>query len=464
MNWISEFFFCVGSMCITGSLATGLYMLMRGGMRKGKTGIELQTIKIVILMYLLPVAYLAVRMTRIGVSAEDLYSTGYFGVSTSPLFIKVFCVVGVIWLIGLVVGVHKRHGEERKLRAILALSIPINDPRWDEILKAECERYHLKGVEICQNELIISPMTVNVFRPRVVVPMGQFTDREKYIIIEHEVNHIRKHDVVWKRIAMLASWLHWFNPLNYMVLDWLSQEQEIECDLHVCTTTEHFTTKEYFSFMLSLIERSRNYLYSSGLSNSEDKLVRRIESVRDRKDRGKASKFMLLGISLILIAISVLPTYAMARKVAEAEEQWLADTEVMNLSAAAEENSASEPQVIQVVETVVENDEVDMSAAGSTYSSVVVVDIPGKANTRYNFKAQSMEVGDTVDISVRCVDTDVLFWIGIKNVNTNVAWYIPGNEILQHTFTVTEAGTYRAFVENRSDVDAAFVGSIIYPY
>jgi hypothetical protein len=74
-----------------------------------------------------------------------------------------------------------------------------------------------------------------------------------------------------------------------------------------------------------------------------------------------------------------------------------------------------------------------------------------------------MRVGDIVSITIQCDNPDVPFWIGIKNVNTNVARYVSGTDFLVRRFTVNEAGTYRAFVENVSDTDAEFYGSMIYP-
>lgn len=468
MNWISEFFFCVGSMSIAGSVAAGLYCLFRKRLRRAKSGMAIQILKIIVIMYLFPVSYLAVRTMRMGVSVEYLYATGYFGINTSPLFIKIFSLVGLIWLLGLVVGIFKGIIQYRKLRGMMLFNIPVSDPKLEEILREECGRYHLDGVKLCENEMILSPMVTNILHPTIVIPRYAFTEQNMHIILEHEVNHIRKHDLIWKRVAMFVSWLHWFNPLAYWLFDWIDMEQEVECDLHVCSTTKYYTAKEYYEFMLTLMEHSSHKVFTSGLGDSDNRIIRRIEIMKERRTRGKASKWSIFGICLILVLLSVSPAYAMAKGVADAEEKWLAETEVVLDEAEAVAVAASTGESALIEFTVLENNadhqEVYLDEGVSPYSSIVVIDITGKANTRYSFKAQSMQVGDEVTITVQCDNPNVVFWIGIKNVNTNVARYLEGTERLYHVFTINEAGTYRVFVENRSNTDAEFLGSGIYPY
>lgn len=187
--------------------------------------------------------------------------------------------------------------------------------------------------------------------------------------------------------------------------------------------------------------------------------------MRKRKGRGYASKWAVLSLCLILMTVSVMPAYAMMDYVAGVEEQWLAETEIV-LDESDDAAALANDTLVEftIVENTVENPEVDMSDGVSPYTSVVTIDLTGEANTRYSFKPQYMRVGDEVSIMVRCNNPSVTFWIGIKNVNTNVARYVQGTEYLYHLFTINEAGTYRVFVENRSDIEAEFIGSGMYPY
>jgi len=464
MNWISEFFFCVGSMSIAGSIVAGLYLLLHERFNHAKAGVAIWVLRLVVFLYLCPVAYLAVRTIKMGISAKDLYATGYFGINTSPLFIKVFSLIGAVWLIGFIANSILGLIQFKRLRGMMIFNVPVSDLRWETILQEECSRYGLNGVRIYQNDWVVSPMVTNIIHPTIVVPPYVFNEQSKHIILEHEVAHLRNHDLIWKRAAMIVSWLHWFNPLAHWLFSWLSVEQEDECDLYVCGTTKYFTAKTYFIFMMSLIETKGEEFFISGLANSANSMERRLELMKLRKGRGYASKWAVLGLCLSLMTVSVIPSYAMMDYVANAEEQWLAETEMTLYDADPAVAPANDTLVeFTVVENTVDYQEVYFDEGISTYASTVIVDINSDPHTRYSFKAQYMNVGDRVVISILCSDPDAPFWIGIKNVNTNVARYVSGTDILQHTFTVNEAGTYRAFVENVSDVEAHFQGSMIYP-
>ena len=465
MIWISEFFFCVGSMSIAGTVVAGIYHLFYERFRNGKAGVAIRVLRLIVFLYLFPVAYLAVRTIRMGVSAEDLYAKGYFGINTSPLFIQVFSLVGAIWLIGFILNSILGLRQFKRLRSMMIFNIPVNDLQWEEILQEECSRYRYHGVRIYENDWVVSPMITNIIHPTIVVPPFVFAEKSKRITLEHELTHLRNHDLLWKRAAMVIAWLHWFNPLAHRLFDWLCEEQEAECDMHVCTTTKHFTTKDYFVFVISLIEARGEEFFISGLANSANSIERRLEVMRKRKGRGYASKWAVLSLCLILMTVSVMPAYAMMDYVAGVEEQWLAETEIKLYDADPAVTSAEDMLVeFTVLEDTMENPEVDMSNSVSMYSSMVTIDLTGEANTRYSFKPQYMRVGDRVTITVECSDPSVVFWIGIKNVNTNVARYVEGTDLLHHSFIVNEAGTYRVFVENRSNTEADFLGSGIYPY
>ena len=215
--------------------------------------------------------------------------------------------------------------------------------------------------------------------------------------------------------------------------------------------------------MMTLMETNSARLYASGLGDSESSLIRRIETMKARKDCKRASKWTVLGICLLFSLVSVLPAYAMTDQVAKAEEKWMAEIELKQYddTYAVSEDAAVE---LTMVEDTVENPQVDMSNDISMYSPLIVVDISAKANTRYNFKRQSMQVGDQVGFTIQCSDPNVTYWIGIKNMNTNVVRYTSGTGTVSHTFTINEAGPYITFVENRSNTEADFLGSIIYPY
>ena len=456
MIWISEFFFCVGTMSLVGSIAYIIFLIFRKMMAKLRRGFILHIIKTIIVSYLVPVVYMVLRMSKIEFSDGTWYNVGHFGASTSPVFTKVFNVIALVWFVGLVSCVLIRFAEYMRLRNDLKVSIPVAAEQWTLLINEECEKYHLRPVPVFQNERFRSPITTRLFRPMIILPLLKFSDKEMRMMAEHEVSHIRSHDMIWKWLALWASWLHWFNPLNYLLISQLGIEQEIECDMFVCEHTTSYSAKEYFEFMMSLEKEDRTFTFSATLFESKKDVIRRAEAMRDRRKLGRAGKMMLLVCSLALMFVSSVPTYAMAERMVNVEDDVLIESE--NMDENVQTTGLTEFDIVDwgsVKEVVIDIE---------TYASLVNINFTAAANTRYFIKSQTMEVGDEVSVAIRCEDSDALYWIGIKEMYKNSGKYVQGTGTILHTFTITEAGTYRVFIENKADVEVDFLGSAIYPY
>ncbi len=82
----------------------------------------------------------------------------------------------------------------------------------------------------------VGPVTVGVFRPRIVLPKDfeqRYDAVERRLILEHEQTHIRSGDVLVNAFAALVQCLQWFNPLVYIALPRLKVDQELACDARV---------------------------------------------------------------------------------------------------------------------------------------------------------------------------------------------------------------------------------------
>lgn len=454
MIWISEFFFCVGTMSLVGSIAYIIFLIFRKMMAKSKRGLILNAIKTIITLHLIPVVYIVLRVSKMVFRGGTWMNIGDFGANLSPDVVKLVNITVRVWLVGLAIGVLIRAVEYFGLRRTMVFNIPGLDERWDELAAAECEKYHLKNVRIFQNEQLRTAITVGVFRPTIVFPLLVYPEKMMHMIVEHEVSHVRSHDLVWKQLALWASWLHWFNPLVYLLMKELRVEQEIECDMFICENTSHYTVKEYLEFLLLVGEGRTRFTSSAALFESKKDVVRRIEAMSERRRLGRASKTLLLVCSLALVFAASIPTYAMAEKVAGAEERVLYNTEAMNEDAAVGTEHILDEEPLNEVFI-----DIDTYALGS----MITINFTAEPYTRYYFKSQSMEVGDQVGVNIQCNDSDATYWVGIKEIYTNSGRYVQGTGTVTHTFTITEEGTYRVFLENRSDEAVDFLGAATYP-
>lgn len=100
----------------------------------------------------------------------------------------------------------------------------------------------------------ISPFTCGIFHPAIVLTSLVSEDSAK-LVIRHEMQHIKNHDIFFKILALLVILLHCFNPIVLFILfRELTEIQEMNCDEQLL---KEFTPKEKVTYGNILIEISQ---------------------------------------------------------------------------------------------------------------------------------------------------------------------------------------------------------------
>jgi beta-lactamase regulating signal transducer with metallopeptidase domain len=80
------------------------------------------------------------------------------------------------------------------------------------------------------------PAVAGIVVPRLVIPADyadRFTAEERRLIRAHEQAHIARKDLRNNALAVVATWLCWFNPLAHLALGLLRIDQDHACDAAV---------------------------------------------------------------------------------------------------------------------------------------------------------------------------------------------------------------------------------------
>jgi TonB family protein len=93
------------------------------------------------------------------------------------------------------------------------------------------------GYAMSRSAVPVVPMTVGVFRPKVMLPPGAeaWSDELRRSVMLHEEAHISRRDPFWNLLALLARAIYWFHPLAWWALYRLQTEREHACDDAVVT-------------------------------------------------------------------------------------------------------------------------------------------------------------------------------------------------------------------------------------
>src|SRR5690625_310704 len=125
-----------------------------------------------------------------------------------------------------------------------------------------------KNVNIVFCQISISPTLIGIFKPTVVLPMYDIPYDELDMIIKHELTHYKKKDLWIKKVMLVATILHWYNPFIHLLRKEINRWCELSCDEDVVMEMSRAERKKYGVTILNSIQRSSQDLIPSFLGAS----------------------------------------------------------------------------------------------------------------------------------------------------------------------------------------------------
>lgn len=464
MNWISlavkahNSFFVMIASSIAGSTLV-LMLLVIGKISPLRNRREnIYWLKTALILYLIPFASVLVTLSRIGYNGGIVWHSDFFHCITEPMQ-KIYVIILCIWFLGLAGGIVFRLIQHRKLRYVLKGNIPIEDELLENMVGSYQKKYMWRQTSYYQNDLLDHPIVVGTFSTQIILPLRSYTEKELHMVLEHEHIHAECYDLLWKKLALLVTFIHWWNPFAYILLKKLILQEEIECDIKTCEYNNHFTMKEYGYFLSGMADMEEDMIFVSALCKQKKDLFRRLEGMVKGK---KSKKRTVIVSSLILSVLAVLPSYAATETIARETEQWLAQTEI------SEEVEVIEYKDLETNEMTTVDDEIfEIDLTETEYeqplSTLVNLDQTIASKTRVIYRWQEMKNGDAIAVIAKCEDSSVTYRIGIKNSAGNMI-YKQGTGSINHIFTIDSEGKYSVYVENTSSKSMKVTGSAMYPH
>lgn len=459
MVWIRLWISCIAFLSVAGSISYGLTRLAGGILRVENPVLLLALQKLTLILYWLPVSFACVCIPRISFENGVRAYTGEFVCSSVPSMTVVFLILGIVWLAGFWLSVVRDGIKICRLAKLLRGNVPVQDARYLDLFEACRRRAGVGGVTLSQNDLLCSPVTAGLVRKQLILPFADYTDRELHMIYEHELIHIKNRDLPWRILALVTSWIHWFNPVIGLLMRDLDCAQEVICDLSIALDNAHYTKKEYAAFLVRLTDKEAANAYTTALTEDQSQTIRRIQKMTTTKRFVKPKRWMT-GISCACLAVmSMIPATAVSAEAARLQEDWLRAEEVETIEEpqnhwdpTIEEHGYDDGSVV----------EIDGSQDIAPYSSTVDLEKTINANTRFIYQYKDKSAGDIITIVTLCADSSVTYKIGIKNKETGAMTSVSGSGTLVHEFKVSGSGSYSAFVENNNNFPIKVEGTAVY--
>lgn len=156
-----------------------------------------------------------------------------------------------------------------------------------------------------------SPMLAGLLRPVLLLPRESESSQSLQWALRHELIHWRRHDLLWKALALAANALHWFNPLVWLLRQRLDRDLEQSCDEAVVQGAEESDRRSYGAVILSAASGGRSPAMTTSLRGEAKALHRRLQRIMDCPQKRGRGWSLLCGMMCLVLVLS-----ACAREVA----------------------------------------------------------------------------------------------------------------------------------------------------
>jgi beta-lactamase regulating signal transducer with metallopeptidase domain len=164
------------------------------------------------------------------------------------------------------------------------------------LTKAELKRSVHREGNIYISAAVGTPTVYGIIKPRIVLP-ADVKEEQLSCILAHEKVHIRRHDNIWRMIAILTACIHWFNPLIWWFLKAFLQDTELACDMAAVKSMPEEERKNYAKTLLAFTNRERT-VFASAFGSSKVRV--RIEHVLTYRKLTVFSTICFAGMGIII--------------------------------------------------------------------------------------------------------------------------------------------------------------------
>ena len=228
---------------------------------------------------------------------------------------KYVCLFFIWSALALVLFVRKVTVYQGFIQYIKAGNKEVSDIKILNLLSDCEEKLKIKTrVELSCNPLIASPMLIGFFRPRIILPVGEWEDKELSYIFVHELTHYKQRDMFYKWLIQIVVCAHWFNPFVYLLEKEVNKSCELSCDEKVISILDDKARREYGDTLISFLQSNNLYkssLASVTLTEGAEQLKERLGAIMKFKKKSKGI-IAITAIFSVLVCVCFFVTGAYA--------------------------------------------------------------------------------------------------------------------------------------------------------
>lgn len=433
--------------------------------RLGFINIVFELLKMVVLFFYLPIAFVGLKIYIARDGVGQLFSP-------TPLIIDICQVFSVIWGIGVLFGVgvviynfillHKSNSTlfECEQEQVLLF----------EQVKAELglERSRIR---LRQSYHHTTPYVVGIPTPKVVLPVTHYSPEELRVIFVHELMHYKQKDLFLKLATQLLLVFHFFNPFVWKLIAKIQKWSEFACDYHALEYAGGIN--QYFDVILNItMENPLNSGLTSHVVKNKHELQERVEKLKRNSKMKKRKGYSVILVLCAAFMFSSVTVYAATMECAEAY-------------VSVEEKTAVEDTVADATISVPAVDTEDIAAEADTLYSGLTMEYGDdhrvncfegeieETNRGGSLFEWDLPIGSRIygpyfecttgtEVTVTAVFDPlyVTIRVGLED-ERGYRYYAEGTDNLYFRFTIPNDRRYRIYAENNTHTEASVSGSYI---
>lgn len=170
-----------------------------------------------------------------------------------------------------------------------------------------CQELHLFPVpQLMQCRKLHTPMAMGLLRPTILLPREKLPSQQLEMVLRHELTHIRRHDLWYQLLILVARAMHWFNPLVHLMGHLAQRDIELSCDAQVVAGRDNAYRRCYGGTILSTAAHTNDSpTLSTEFTGGKHMLQHRLSHLFDHQQR-KHGIITLVLLTALAIAIGTL--------------------------------------------------------------------------------------------------------------------------------------------------------------
>lgn len=187
--------------------------------------------------------------------------------------------------------------------------------RWSEQVVAEpvLELVHdlqqelgIGRVQVRRCALLSSPMVSGLFAPVITLPDAGISSGELNGVLRHELVHLKRRDLWYKTLVLLATALHWFNPAVHMMGKAIAEQCEISCDETVLRGSSFEARRQYGVTLISVAGGKRTpkppgSSWAIRFSSRPSTIHKRIYALMDTRTKRRGLPIVAVIVSCVVM-------------------------------------------------------------------------------------------------------------------------------------------------------------------